>query len=375
MPTRLSKFIMGRHLSKVLLVLYVLLMCFAAYETNAALCLLVNQPHLYGSVYIAFGVIALPVIVKELLRSKWSNRVFRKISSFLGCFFLYYFLLLVGWEIVCVFIRPAETVKAVGVVSVVAVAAATVLCGYLRNKGVHVKPYQIAFGNGSREYRIALVSDIHLGVFVGEKHIQRTVRKINELDPDLVVISGDIFDTDNSMLKRPQDLNRISKQFCKIKSKEGVYAVVGNHDPAVSDKVFRRFLKASKIRLLDNEARVLSLLNLVGRTDVANNERTELVDVLSKTDPSKPVVVLDHKPENIRDAAEYGVDLVLCGHTHRGQLFPITLLTKWATGKDYFYGHSVTGKIHGIIISGVGFFELPVRIGTSNEIVDIRLRV
>lgn len=375
MPTRFGRFISGKHFSTLFLLLYVVFMCFAAYETNLALCLLTGNLHLYGIVYIVFAIIAVLIITKKSISRKWPNRTFKKILSFLSCFIIYYLLTILPWELVCVLIRPSETIKAVGVVGCVIAAVLIVLYGYLRTKTIKTKPYKITIGNGNASYRIVLISDIHLGVFVGEKHVQRMVRKINVLKPDLVVISGDIFDVDNSLLERPNELKQISKEFRKIKSKEGVYAVVGNHDPEISNKVFERFLKAAKIRLLNDEAKELSRINLIGRTDEANNERCEVSNILSKISSQKPIVVLDHKPENIKEAAEYGADLVLCGHTHRGQMFPITLFTKWANGKDNFYGHSVTGKTHSIITSGVGFFELPMRIGTSNEIVDIHLQI
>lgn len=295
--------------------------------------------------------------------------------SFLSCFIIYYLLTMLPWELMCLLVRPAETIKAIGVVGCFIAAGLIVLCGYLRTKTIKTKPYKITIGNGNVNYRIALISDIHLGVFVGERHVQRMVRKINALQPDLVVISGDIFDVDNSLLERPDELKQISKEFRKIKSKEGVYAVVGNHDPEISNKAFARFLKAAKIRLLNDETKELSKINLIGRTDEANNERCEVSNILSKIESQKPTVVLDHKPENITEATEHGADLVLCGHTHRGQMFPITLFTKWANGKNCFYGHHISGKTHSIITSGVVFFELPVRIGTNNEIVDIYLQV
>jgi len=375
MPTRFGKFITGKHFSKIFLLLYILFMCFAAHKTDKALCLLTNQPHLYGIVYIIFAVVALLIMMKKSISRKWPNRSFKKIFSFLSCFFIYYLLTLLAWELICVIIRPAETIKAIGIIGAVFTAILIVVYGYLHTKIIKVKPYHIALGGGKEGYRIVLISDVHLGVFVGKKHVQRIVSKINELEPDLLVISGDIFDVDNSLLERPDELRKISKEFRKIKSKEGVYAVVGNHDPEISNKAFEHFLKAAKIRLLDNDAKMLSKINIVGRTDEVNNERTELLDVISKVEAQKPIIVLDHKPENIADAVKHGADLVLCGHTHRGQMFPITVFTKWANGKKCFYGHHITGKTHSIITSGVGFFELPMRLGTSNEIVDIHLQV
>ena len=374
MPTKFGKVISGKHFSKLFLILYILFICFAACETNSALCLLSGRTHLFGIPYILFALLAVPIISKKNVSAKWFGKTYKKAKCFLRCFLIYYSGSLALWELMCLISGVSTKTKAVGVIATIGICVVVVLLGYLHTKVIHTKRYNITLGSGSR-YRIALISDIHLGIFVGEKHVQKLVTKINEIEPDLVVISGDIFDVDNSLLTRPEELKKISKQLRRIKSKEGVYAVVGNHDPEISDKAFKRLLKASKIQLLDNDAVVLSKLTLVGRTNEANNKRAPLGDILQKADTEKPIAVLDHKPENIKESAEYGVDLVLCGHTHRGQMFPITLFTKWANGKDNFYGHSVTGKTHSIITSGVGFFELPVRIGTSNEIVDIHLQV
>ena len=86
-----------------------------------------------------------------------------------------------------------------------------------------------------------------------------------------------------------------------------------------------------------------------------------------------PTVVLDHNPSGISEAAEYGADLVLSGHTHKGQFVPVTYFTKLANGKHFFYGYEQFGKTQAIISSGAGYFQLPVRIGTDNEVVKIEL--
>ena len=374
MPTKFGKFISGKHFSKLFLILYILFICFAACETNSALCLLSGRTHLFGIPYILFALLAVPIISKKNVSAKWFGKTYKKAKCFLRCFLIYYSGSLALWELMCLISGVSTKTKAVGVIATIGICVVVVLLGYLHTKVIHTKRYNLTLGCDS-EYRIALISDIHLGIFVGEKHVRKIATKINEIEPDIVVISGDIFDVDNSLLERPDELKRISKQFRKIKSKEGVYAVVGNHDPDISDKAFKHFLKASKIRLLNNDVADLSKITLIGRTDEANNERIELADILSKTDIQKPIVVLDHKPENIKEASEHGADLVLCGHTHRGQLFPVTLFTKWANGKGCFYGHNITEKTHSIITSGVGFFELPIRVGTNNEIADIHLQV
>ena len=86
-----------------------------------------------------------------------------------------------------------------------------------------------------------------------------------------------------------------------------------------------------------------------------------------------PLIVIDHNPQGNDEAVQCGADLVLCGHTHRGRMFPVNLLTKWAYGAPRFGGHHSWGKTHAVISAGCSVFQLPVRVGTSNEVVAIDL--
>ena len=121
-----------------------------------------------------------------------------------------------------------------------------------------------------------MLSDIHLGVYVDEKHILKIADKVNHLNPDLVVICGDLIDVNNHILEDDKELAKISSVFQKIKAKDGVFAVLGNHDPNIANKRFHDFLNASHIQLLHNQVIQISGLNLVGRTDASNNERCSM---------------------------------------------------------------------------------------------------
>ncbi len=374
MPTRFSKFLAGTHFPKVFLILYILFMVFSAYETGLAISCFVNGKYIFGAVYIIFALIAFAANPRKRLNGKPNHKI-RKSQSFLRCYLIYYSIVLPLWIIVCLIFGFSDKIKSIGTLLTILVSALIVVFGYLNTKRIRIKRYSLSIQSGKSKYLMALISDIHLGVFVGEKHIKRMVKKINTLNLDALMISGDIFDADNSMVDNPEKLKAISKLLRKIKTKDGVFAVAGNHDPSVKNNEFIHFLKSAKISLLDNDVKILKNFNVVGRTDGANNERANICDVLVKADNEKPIIVLDHKPENISDAADHNADLVLCGHTHRGQMFPITIFTKMANGRKYFYGHSITDKTHSIITSGVGFFELPLRVGTSNEIALIELKI
>src|SRR5699024_5521967 len=124
---------------------------------------------------------------------------------------------------------------------------------YLHAKRITCRSYSIKVGLKGSAYRIALLSDIHLGVFVREKQIQHIVAEVNKLKADLVVICGDIIDSNNHILKDDEALRKVSKALRKLDAKEGVFAVLGNHDPKADNEKFKCFLRSSSIQLLHNQ--------------------------------------------------------------------------------------------------------------------------
>ncbi len=324
-----------------------------------------------GLLYIAMGICGL---TQKSITEKWRNRILEIIINFSSCLFIYDFMFLALWGILIAILPIPETAAAAGVLCADLLAAITVALGFLHAKNIKLASYKIEVGLKDPPYRIALLSDLHLGVFVGEKQIRNMVDTVNTLDADVVVICGDIIDSNNHILANNEALDKISAVFKKIHTKEGVFAVLGNHDPKADDEKFRDFMLASDIQLLHNQIKHLSKINLIGRTNASNNHRSPITDFSGQIDAAKPVVVLDHDPADIPEAVEFGADLVLCGHTHKGQFFPITYFTKLANGRHYFYGLEKFGKTHAIISSGAGFFQLPVRIGTNSEVVDIQLK-
>lgn len=323
-----------------------------------------------GILYIVMGTSAL---MQKQIMEKWRNKKLEIIMGIYSCFFIYDFMLLLLWWIFSSLFMVTGKVQATGVFIMDILAVGIVALGYLHAKQIKYTSYSILLGLGGNSCRVAMMSDIHLGVFVGEKHIQHIVDKVNRLEPDLVVICGDIIDVNNHILDDDKALNRGSSLFRKINAPKGVFAVLGNHDPKAENKKFADFLRNSNIQLLHNQVVQLEGFNLAGRSDASNNFRSSMESLSKEIKPGLPTIVLDHNPSGIPEAGEFGADLVLSGHTHKGQFIPVTYFTKLANGKHYFYGHEQFGKMHAIISSGAGFFQLPVRIGTSNEIVDIHI--
>ncbi len=291
---------------------------------------------------------------------RWAHRRLKLPLGLLSAWFIYYGVGAFLWMLLCPALgmdmhRDAMVLNALALLALAAVAL-----GY-RNAG-KLTTTRYALGEGGAT--IALISDLHLGDYVGISHLRKIVERVNELNADVVVIAGDLTDEPDEPLFGEEEL-------AKLQSREGVFFVAGNHDPSVENPEFRAFLQRSHIRLLHNEAVQLEQLTLLGHSDPANNARHPSWESVKGL--RRPLVAVEHDPRFIAECAERGADLVLCGHTHAGQFFPSDLLVKLSARDRFHYGLRHYGSTAAVISSGAGFFNLPIRLGTENEVVAIHL--
>ena len=220
-----------------------------------------------------------------------------------------------------------------------------------------------------------MVSDVHLGTLIGIKQVEKMVDNINKSEPDIVIIAGDLIDNDIKPLKDPQIIWALSR----IRSMYGVYAVLGNHEIYSEDAdVIKSLMEKAGIRLLIDECiNINDSFYIAGRNDSAierfyKEERKNIKDLLNGIDITKPVIVIDHQPNSIDEAYSNGVDLLLSGHTHKGQIFPISLITDALFENDY--GYLKKGNMSSIVSSGYGIWGPPLRIGSNSEILHLRIK-
>lgn len=222
--------------------------------------------------------------------------------------------------------------------------------------------------------RIALISDVHIGEFLGREFILEIVNKINTLNVDAVFIVGDLLDTPASragdMLSPLSDLH----------SCYGTFFVTGNHEFYHGARDIVRLLSGYGVNVLQNQSVIIGGVNLSGvhdlvatRTDMAPDPKA----ALSGIDPSLPVLMLAHQPKFIHTLDELGlsekVDLLLCGHTHAGQIFPFSLLV--LLQQPYLHGlYQHSDKTQVYVSSGAGFWGPPVRVLAPSEIVILNLK-
>ena len=227
-----------------------------------------------------------------------------------------------------------------------------------------------------KTYKVVMASDLHLGYHNPRKELARWVDMFNAEKPDFILIAGDIID--GSM--RPLLEERMAEEFHRLQAP--VYACLGNHEFYAGHSEAKQFYKDAGIHLLIDEAVVVdSAIVIIGRDDRTNMRRKpvkELVDSLQSSifrsalplGSSKNLqysIVLDHQPYNLDRAEAAGIDFQLSGHTHRGQVWPIS----WITDHIYecSWGSHQRGNTQFYISSGLGIWGGKFRIGTQSEYV------
>ncbi len=222
---------------------------------------------------------------------------------------------------------------------------------------------------GKTPLKIVALSDLHLGYGIGREEFARWVDRINREEPDVVLLAGDVID--NSL--RPVREEKMEEVFRNIRSRYGVYAVPGNHEYISGIGPSIGFLRDAGVQVLrDSAALVDGRLWIVGRDDRSNPLRKTLAELTAPLDASIPVILLDHQPYELEKAEEAGVALQFSGHTHRGQVWPIS----WITDRLYEDSHGLLqkGATQIYVSSGIGIWGGKFRIGTQSEYVVIELR-
>ncbi|MEK3732199.1 metallophosphoesterase [Paenibacillus sp. FSL M8-0334] len=235
-----------------------------------------------------------------------------------------------------------------------------------------VRTYEVKIeknAGGLDNLNVVLASDMHFGLLSGKSHAERMVKEINALQPDLILFPGDIIDDDLDAYLR----QGIDEVLTGLEARYGVYASLGNHDrdPIGMQALIDTLERSGMTVLYDESLVVEDQLTLVGRKDYSDRNRSNMATLMQDVDLSKPVIVLDHQPNALQEAREQGADLIVSGHTHRGQVFPAHLITRALFENDY--GYMQQGSFHSIVTSGYGFWGPPIRLGSQSEIVMIQV--
>lgn len=219
--------------------------------------------------------------------------------------------------------------------------------------------------------RIAMVGDLHMGWMINRKHTKRFVDLIMAQKPDLILFVGDILDAQIE----PILAERMEEELSRLSAPLGVYSCTGNHEYRYEAENKIRLLNEVGITMLRDSAVLIdSAFYVVGREDkiILNRLSTEGLFATHGVDLTKPVIVLNHTPDNLDEEVEAGADIAFYGHTHHGQAFPGNISTEIVF--EVAHGYKKKKNTHIYVTSGIGLVGPQYRVGTVSEMVMVTVK-
>ncbi|CAN5858332.1 metallophosphoesterase [soil metagenome] len=316
-----------------------------------------------GTVVVCLGM---PSFVASMIVSRKLTRESRRVLLMVGYMWFgiatYLMLGAIISNIAVAFGAPPTTMAAIGGIG----AICAVVYGILHvRRGAQVKRVELALpGLGVPEYRVVQLTDVHIGTMLGQKFAQDVVDKVNALEPDLIVITGDFVDGNLHELRADVE------PFRDLRAKDGVYSVTGNHEYYWQTEEWMEHIRSLGIRVLRNERVTIDgVMQVAGVDDSSQTE--DVPRAVEGRDPNLPLVLLAHHPSTIRRSQDK-VDLQLSGHTHGGQLLPLGWLARLF--EPAVAGFAKFGRTWLYVSEGTGYWGPPMRVGTTQEITHLTLR-
>ena len=338
-----------------------------------------------------FLILSLSFIGGRLLENiwlSWASEFLVWVGSFWLAAMLYFFLALVVLDLARLInhwlpFLPSHasahyaTVKQWTAFGLICMVGLVLLAGHINALSPKIRTLDLSLPRKNAKMDtldIVVASDIHLGTLVGQKRFDKIVDRINVLNPDIILLPGDIVDEDLG----PVIKQNLGESLRSLKSRFGVFAITGNHEYIGGVEEASRYLVDHGVTVLrDRVLRINETIYLIGREDRSMDRFTEktrkpLKDLMAEVDGRFPVILMDHQPFHLEEGENNGADLQVSGHTHHGQLFPLNFIT----GRVYELsrGYKRKGKTHIYVSNGVGTWGPPVRLGNRPEIVNIKLR-
>lgn len=304
---------------------------------------------------IAFVTLGLPATM--FIENRMPNlitKIIYTISALWMGILLFLFITLLLYEM----IRPFYTLPYAGfIILTITLILSTI--SIMNALTISIKHIEIPF---KKNVTIAQISDLHIGTIRNSAYLRRIAEKINEEDPDIVMITGDLVDATAPLHKS------MFSPFNQLRAP--VYFVSGNHEMYEGlDKVYELF-NGTKITPLKNEAVTFDGIQIVG-IEFSQN-KTYLAEQLSKIKISKPSILMYHPPIGMEDAKKAGISLQLSGHTHDGQIFPFNLIVQLFFNK--INGLYDLGNFYLYVSPGTGTWGPYMRLGSRNEITILKLK-
>ena len=269
--------------------------------------------------------------------------------------------------------RIMKFITASGILPIV-IGASMVLYGYINMHSVDATEDTVTTEKAlTRDYKVVFLSDLHLGVSLDLEDIKEVCDEISALEPDVLILGGDIVDESSEK----EEMQRMFALMGGVKTKYGVYFVYGNHDiprhPELDSGEFsaqelENAIVSSGITILTDEVvEIGKEITLIGHRDASfrgddnADKRESIENLMNQADKNKFALLIDHQPREYEEAKAAGVDLVVSGHTHSGQIWPCGWVTTLIAPNEQNYGHEVDGHFNTIVSSGVAGWSFPIK--------------
>lgn len=253
--------------------------------------------------------------------------------------------------------------------------------GWFAAHNVDVTSYEIYTDKQVGQLKILMFADAHIGSTFDGEGFARQVERMQQTNPDAVIIAGDYVDDDTAK----KDMEEACAALGALKTTYGVYFAFGNHDKGYYDS--RDFsgddliyeLEKNNVTVLQDEAVLIdNRFYIVGRCDSSENVRgggrKDIAELTAPLDKDLFTVVINHQPTDYENETAAGVDLVLSGHTHGGQMFPLTAVMGLISSNDRIYGYEKRENTQFIVTSGISDWALKFKTGTKSEFVVIDIK-
>ncbi len=335
----------------------------------------ITNPNILRVMGICLGVMSISFIGASLLVFRRANFVTTSIyyiaAVWLGVL-LYLFLATILTWILVLILKLSGAGGSVGLVAAGLIAVVFLYSGYglwnAANPRVHSIEVSIPNLPASWHGRTAVqISDVHLGTIWGQRFMRRIVNKMASINPDMIFITGDLFDGEGD------DLSLEAEPLKSLSPPLGMYFITGNHETYLGVDKAIKALSGIQITFLDDKMIDLDGVQLLGISYPMFGHHKDLRQLLQRLDRDRPNIVLYHTPVQINLFESFGVNFQLAGHTHQGQIRPLNYISD-KIYKGYDRGLHVDGDYTLYTSVGTGTWGPPMRTGNHPEIVVIKFK-